>query len=41
MGHVCMGMKKKCTQVLVGKCEGQRRLGRTMHRWDNNIKMFT
>jgi hypothetical protein len=26
--------------VLVGKPEGRRPLGRSRHRWENNIKMY-
>jgi hypothetical protein len=26
-------------RVLVGKLEGRRRLGRSRHRWEDNIKM--
>jgi hypothetical protein len=27
-------------KFFVGKHEGRRSLGRPMHRWDNNIKMY-
>jgi len=30
---------ERCIQVLVGKPEGKRRLGRPRHRWEDNIKM--
>jgi hypothetical protein len=37
--HVaCRGEKRNSYMVLVGKLEGNRRLGRSMHRWEN-IKM--
>jgi hypothetical protein len=29
----------RCIEVLVGKPEGKRPLGRRRHRWENNIKM--
>ena len=32
-------MGERCIQVLVGKPEGKRRLGRPRHRWEDNIKM--
>jgi len=34
-----MGQKRGIYRVLVGKPEGQRPLGRTRHRCDDNIKM--
>jgi hypothetical protein len=34
-----MGEKRGVYRVLVGKPEGKRPLGRTMHRWEDNIKM--
>jgi hypothetical protein len=33
------GMEDRCVQVLVGKREGRRPLGRPKLRWVNNIKM--
>jgi hypothetical protein len=30
---------ERCAQVLVGKPEGKRPLGRPRHRWEDNIKM--
>ena len=39
-GHVaCMGDKRGVYRVLVGKPEGQRPLGRSRHRLEDNIKM--
>jgi len=39
-GHVVrMGEDRGVHRVLVGKPEGKRPLGRTRHRWENNIKM--
>jgi len=34
-----MGKKRGACRVLVGKLGGKRPLGRTRHRWDDNIKM--
>jgi hypothetical protein len=31
--------KRKAHRILVGKPEGKRLLGRTRHRWVDNIKM--
>jgi hypothetical protein len=31
--------QERYTEVLVGKPEGKRPLGRRRHRWENNIKM--
>ena len=31
-------MEESCVPVLVGKPEGNRPLGRSRHRWENNIK---
>jgi hypothetical protein len=40
LGHVmCMGKMKNAYQVLVGKPEGKRQLGRSRSRWEDNIKM--
>ena len=40
VGHVApMGEKRGVYRVLVGKSEGKRPLGRSRHRWDDNIKM--
>ena len=33
------GGGERCAQVLVGKPEGKRPLGRPRRRWENNIKM--
>jgi hypothetical protein len=33
-------VKSNANRVLMGKAEGKRPLGRTMHRWDGNINMF-
>ena len=39
-GHVArMGERRGAYRVLVGKCERRRRLGRSRHRWEDNIKM--
>jgi len=39
-GHVArMGQERVVHRVLVGKPEGKRPLGRTRHRWEDNIKM--
>jgi len=34
-----MEEKRTVYRVLVGKPEGRRPLGRTRHRWEDNIKM--
>jgi hypothetical protein len=34
-----MGEGRDVYRVLVGKPEGKRPLGRTRHRWEDNIKM--
>jgi hypothetical protein len=34
-----MGEKRNVYRLLVGKPEGKRPLGRSRHRWINNIKM--
>jgi hypothetical protein len=33
------GGEKRCMQILVGKPEGKRPLGRPRHGWENNVKM--
>ena len=33
------GGEERCIQVLVGKPEGKRPLGRPRHRWEDNIKV--
>ena len=39
-GHVeRMGERRGVVRVLVGKSEGNRRLGRPKRRWEDNIKM--
>jgi len=39
-GHVArIGERRGILQVLVGKPEGKRPLGRHRHRWEDNIKM--
>jgi hypothetical protein len=39
-GHVArMGEMRNAYNILVGKPEGKRRLGRPRRRWKNNIKM--
>ena len=39
-GHVaCTGDRRGLYRVLVGKSEGNRPLGRTRSRWEDNIKM--
>jgi 3-oxoacyl-ACP reductase-like protein len=38
--HVAgMGEERGMYRVLVGKPEGKRPLGRSRHRWENNIRM--
>jgi hypothetical protein len=40
VGHVaCMGEVRGAYNILVGKPEGRRPLGRPRHRWEDNIKM--
>ena len=40
VGHVGrMGERRSTYRVLVGKPEGKRQLGRSRHRWEDNIKM--
>jgi hypothetical protein len=40
IGHVAhMGKDRGVHRVLVGKPEGKRQLGRSRHRWEDNIKM--
>jgi hypothetical protein len=41
MGWVCstIGEKRNAYKVLVGKPEGKRPLGKTRHRWEDNINM--
>ena len=41
MEHVALGGgESRCIySVLVGKSEGKKPLGRTRHRWEDNIKM--
>jgi hypothetical protein len=40
VGHVaCMGERRGAYRVLVGKPKGKKPLGRTRHRWEDNIKM--
>jgi hypothetical protein len=34
-----MGAKRNAYMVFVGKPEGKRPLGRSRHRWEDNIKM--
>jgi hypothetical protein len=34
-----MGEMRNAYRILVGKPEGNRRLGRHRHRWENNIKI--
>jgi hypothetical protein len=34
------GGGERCLQVLVGRPEGKRPLGRPRHRWEDNIKMY-
>jgi hypothetical protein len=39
-GHVaCMGEGRGVYKILVGRPEGKRHLGRSRHRWEDNIKM--
>jgi len=41
MGEACnlYGVEEWCIQVVVGKPEGKRLLGRPRRRWGDNIKM--
>ena len=41
MGRTCStyGAIQKCIQILVGKSEGRRPLGRPRNRWEGKIKM--
>jgi hypothetical protein len=40
VGHVtCMGEVRGAYNILVGKPEGRRPLGRPRHIWEDNIKM--
>ena len=41
MGGECgtYGGEDRCMQTLVGKPDGKRPLGRSRHRWEDNIKM--
>jgi hypothetical protein len=34
------GKGDKCVQVVVGKPEGKRSLGRPKHRWEDNIRTY-
>jgi len=39
-GHVArMGERRGVHRILVGKSDGKRALGRSRHRWEDNIKM--
>jgi hypothetical protein len=39
-GHVsCTGETRKAYKILVGKPEGNKRLGRRRRRWEDNINM--
>jgi hypothetical protein len=39
-GHVArMGEKRNACRILVGKTEGEKRLGRPRRRWVDNIKI--
>jgi hypothetical protein len=39
-GHVgCMGRREACIGLWWGSLRGKRPLGRTRHRWEDNIKM--
>ena len=39
-GHVArMGERRGVYRIVVGKSEGKRLVGRTRHRWEDNIKM--
>jgi hypothetical protein len=40
MGHVtCMGGMRNAYQILVGKAEEKRSLGRPVHRWVDSIRL--
>jgi hypothetical protein len=34
-----MGEKRNAYNILVGKSEGKRPLGRPRHRWEDNVRM--
>jgi hypothetical protein len=34
------GREEKCVNILVGKPEGKRPLGRPRRRWEGNIRMY-
>jgi len=34
------GRKERCSQGLVRRSEGKRPLGRPVHRWEDNIKLY-
>jgi len=39
-GHsACMGDMRKAYNILFGKPDGKRLLGRRRHRWEDNIRM--
>jgi len=41
MGEACRkcGERRGAYRILVGKLEGKRPLGRSRHRWEDNIKV--
>jgi hypothetical protein len=40
VGHVArIGEKRNAYRILVGKADGKRPLGKTIHRWVDNNKM--
>jgi len=41
VGGTCgtQGGGERCLQVLLGRPEGKRPLGRSRHKWEDNIKM--
>jgi hypothetical protein len=41
MGGACSAHERdeKCMQILIGKSEGKRPLGRPRRRWEDNTKM--
>jgi hypothetical protein len=39
MSQTCNTYERDAYKILVGKSEGKRPLVRSIHRWENNIKM--
>jgi hypothetical protein len=36
----CMGEMRNADKILIGKAEGKRSLGRPIHGWEDDIKMY-